>query len=289
MYYHVRITQKSNVSHDEVKLDLTEEQLRDRFVGPYERGEPIIVNGKTIPPDDIDRIRIAVSKTDSAPLIAEARARDAASSVVVIGGPSLEWEAADLARDVTDEWIRGAPGHLARSRRDETSVVLTIPTEAKVQKAPPSKKVFVVHGHDHALKADLEVFLKDVGLQPILLHREPDEGRTLLEKFEHHADVAYVIVLLTPDDIGYPVSELGKHDSEPTLEYRARQNVIFELGFFAGKLGRSRVCCIYKRGVTLPSDLAGFVYKEIKDSIEEVGYTLIKEFRAAKLPIEMKS
>ena len=71
MYYHVRITQKSNVSHDEVKLDLTEEQLRDRFVGPYERGEPIIVNGKTIPPDDIDRIRIAVSKTDSAPLIAE--------------------------------------------------------------------------------------------------------------------------------------------------------------------------------------------------------------------------
>jgi predicted nucleotide-binding protein len=83
------------------------------------------------------------------------------------------------------------------------------------------------------------------------------------------------------------VSEREKQDFERDFEYRARQNVIFELGFVAEKLGRARVC-IYKQGVRLPSDLAGLVYKEIKDSVEEVGYALIKEFRAAKLPIEMK-
>src|SRR5687767_1493978 len=115
MYYHVRITQKSNQSHDETKLDLSEEQLRERFIDPYERGESIIINGKTIPPDDLDRIRITASEHDSGQLIAQARARDAASSVVVIGGPSIEWEAADLARDVTDELIRDAPGHRAAS------------------------------------------------------------------------------------------------------------------------------------------------------------------------------
>jgi predicted nucleotide-binding protein len=114
-----------------------------------------------------------------------------------------------------------------------------------------------------------------------VLHREADEGRTLMEKFEHHADVDYAIILLTPDDVGCGVAEMSKAESERSFEHRARQNVIFEFGFFAGRLQRSRVCCVYKRGVVLPSDLNGLVYKEIQSSIEEVGYALIKEFRAA--------
>lgn len=57
MYYHVRITQKSNSAHDETKLDLTEEQLRERFLQPYELGQPILINGKTIPSNDIERVR----------------------------------------------------------------------------------------------------------------------------------------------------------------------------------------------------------------------------------------
>ena len=283
MFYHVRITQRSNRSRDETKLDLSEEQLRERFIGPYERGEPIIINGKTIPPEDIDRIRVSASDQDSGPLIAEARARDAASSVVVIGGPSFEWEAAGLARDVTDELILGAPGYRAKTPR---------PSGARPRATADAKsrrKVIVVHGHDRALKGDVEVFLRDVGLEPIVLHREPDEGQTLIEKLEHHADVDYAVVLLTPDDVGCAAREMSHSSTEVPFEPRARQNVIFEFGFFAGSLGRSRVCCIYKRGVVPPSDLNGFVYKEIQSSIEEVGYALIKEFRAAGLQVEMKS
>ena len=280
MNYHVRITQRSNRSHDETKLDLSEDQLRERFVEPYERGEPIIINGKTIPTSDLDRILISCSETDSAPLIARAKASNAASSVIMLGGPSLEWQAADLAKDVTDDLIRGAPGYLASKPQG------TRKTATRTQTS--SKKIFVVHGHDHELKADVEVFLRDLGLEPVVLHREPDEGRIVLEKFEHYSDVGYAIVLLTPDDVGFPATQLSKKDTERQVEYRARQNVIFELGFFAGKLGRSRVCCIYKSGVTLPSDLSGFVYKELRHSIEDVGYALIKEFRAAGLPVKMK-
>jgi hypothetical protein len=73
MFYHVRVTQKSNRSYDETKLDLSEEQLRERFIDPYERGEPIVINGKTIPVDDLDRIRITSSEQDSRPLIAQAK------------------------------------------------------------------------------------------------------------------------------------------------------------------------------------------------------------------------
>lgn len=142
-------------------------------------------------------------------------------------------------------------------------------------------KVFVVHGHDNALKTELEVFLKGVGLDPVVLHRQPDEGATLLEKFEKHADVGYAFVLLTPDDIAYPRDEMDKPESARSVEERVRQNVIFEFGFFVGRLGRSRVCCLFKEGVTLPSDLNGLVYKKVDGGIEEIGFALLKELKAA--------
>jgi predicted nucleotide-binding protein len=127
-----------------------------------------------------------------------------------------------------------------------------------------------------------------VGLDPVVLHREADQGRTLIEKFEHHSDVCYALVLLTPDDVGCTVAEVQKPESERNFEFRARQNVIFEFGYFAGRLSRKNVCCVYKAGVILPSDLSGFIYKEVRNSIEEVGYALIREFRSAGLEVDMK-
>ncbi len=70
--------------------------------------------------------------------------------------------------------------------------------------------------------------------------------------------------MLTPDDVGFPIAETAKSEKDRKIEYRARQNVIFEFGFFIGKLSRKNVCCIYKEGVTVPSDLNGFIYKEVK-------------------------
>ena len=144
-----------------------------------------------------------------------------------------------------------------------------------------SNRVFIVHGHDDRSKAELEVILRDLGLEPIVLHRQPDEGRTIIEKFEHHSDVGYAFVILTPDDVAYKAQDDVLADGVRSKEWRARQNVVLELGFFLGKLGRSRVCCLYKAPVALPSDVSGVVYKSFEKSVEEVGYALIKELRAA--------
>lgn len=144
-----------------------------------------------------------------------------------------------------------------------------------------SGRVFIVHGHDNELKIELEVFLKNLGLDPIVLHRQPDQGATLIEKFEKHSDVGYAFVLLTPDEVACTVDQLSKPEKERKMEGRARANVIFEFGFFVGRLGRSRVCCLYKSGVTLPSDLNGLVYKKVTGSVENLGYNLIKELRVA--------
>jgi predicted nucleotide-binding protein len=113
--------------------------------------------------------------------------------------------------------------------------------------------VFLVHGHDSEVRHAVEAFLMKLGLEVIVLAERPNAGRTIIEKFEAESTVGYAVVLLTPDDI--VASSSGTEQIE-----RARQNVIFELGFFAGRLGRNQVCLLRKGDVEIPSDLAGVGY-----------------------------
>jgi len=144
-----------------------------------------------------------------------------------------------------------------------------------------SNKIFIVHGHDSTLKTDTELFIKEIGLEPIVLHRKPDESATVIEKFEKYSDVGYAFVLLTPDEIAYTMDQEPLKDIDRKKEKRARPNVIFELGFFVGRLGRNRVCCLYKGNVEVPSDLKGLLHKKVESSIEPVAYSIIKELKAA--------
>jgi len=150
-----------------------------------------------------------------------------------------------------------------------------------------SNRVFVVHGHNDSIKSELEVLLTSLGLEPIVLHRQPDQGRTVIEKFEQYSDVGFVFVLLTPDEVAYLVSQEQVPDAERVKERRARPNVIFEFGFFVGRLGRARVCCLHTGSVVLPSDLAGVIYKSFSTRVEEVGYAIIRELQAAGYTIDL--
>lgn len=121
-----------------------------------------------------------------------------------------------------------------------------------------SRKVFVVHGHNEAAKNAVALFLQRVGLEPIILHEQASAGRTVIEKVEvYSADIAFAVVLLTPDDVGSEASDASH------LKPRARQNVILELGFFIGKLSRTRVCALFQGNIELPSDYQGVVYVEM--------------------------
>jgi predicted nucleotide-binding protein len=144
-----------------------------------------------------------------------------------------------------------------------------------------SKRVFVVHGHDEISKTNLEVFLHENGFEPVVLHRQADEGMTVIEKIEKHSDVGYAFILLTPDEVAYLAAEKDFEEKDRKIELRARPNVIFEFGYFVGKLGRSKVCCLYTGDVSLPSDVSGMIYKKFEKSIEEIGYSILKDLRAS--------
>lgn len=150
-----------------------------------------------------------------------------------------------------------------------------------------SNKVFIVHGHDNELKLDVERFIREIGLQPVVLHREIDRGQTIIEKFEENSDVGFAFILLTPDEIAYTADQKDKKDTERKWEYRARPNVIFEYGYFIGKLGRERVCCLSKGNVTVPSDISGLLYKSINNTVDEQGMAIIRELRAVGYTINM--
>jgi len=128
-------------------------------------------------------------------------------------------------------------------------------TYQKESKLPiMGKGVFIVHGQDNEAKEMVGRFVDNLGLQAKILHELPNKGHTLIEKFEEYSHVEYAIILLTPDDLG------ASKQNPKTPKYRARQNVIFELGYFIGKIGRDKVCALYKEGVEIPSDISGVVY-----------------------------
>ena len=96
-----------------------------------------------------------------------------------------------------------------------------------------SKKVFIVHGRNNELKETVSRFLEKLELEPVILHEQPNAGKTIVEKFLEYADVSFAIILMTPDDKGGLIDE-----SADNQKPRARQNVILELGFLLGKIGR---------------------------------------------------
>jgi predicted nucleotide-binding protein len=154
-----------------------------------------------------------------------------------------------------------------------------IPTNIKdkieiKEKKTSTNKIFIVHGHNNEIKQTVARTITKLKLEPIILHEQIEQGRTIIEKFEKNSsDVNFAIILLTADDE-------GKAKIETDFKIRARQNVVFEMGYFLGKLGREKVFLLLENGVDKPSDLDGIAYVPI-DNADGWKLKLVKELKAA--------
>ncbi|MGZ4856263.1 MAG: TIR domain-containing protein, partial [Candidatus Angelobacter sp.] len=172
------------------------------------------------------------------------------------------------------------------SRIDELVPVTPVTTNhpnSPTQPLESNRKIFIVHGHDHGMKETVARFLGKLGLEPIILHERPDQGRTIIEKFEEHADVAFAVALFSKDDLGSSSVDIQKSTSKPIeslLNSRARQNVVFECGYFIGRLGRKRVAVLHADGVEMMSDYSGVIYIPF-DAGDDWRTRLFKELKAA--------
>lgn len=178
-----------------------------------------------------------------------------------------------VEEDVKDWFREKGDGFLSKTISKPGDVVRYI---RKILGLASGAKCFIVHGHDENSKYELKNYLQNKLKfpEPVILHEQPSLGRTIIEKFEEESrDADLVFVLLTPDDKAAPVKASNAE------KRRARQNVIFEMGYFLAKFGRKRgrVILLHKGELELPSDIAGLIYIDISSGIEAAGEEIRRE------------
>ena len=264
-YYHVQLKYseqtKTSVGtfYDSLKteqeLDLSEEEANE--LGKQYSDGCVFFKGKWIETSEIKEIEI----------------RETTVKSNTMWGPVFQSSTANV---VTRRFIKSRP------RKGSATPIESSKRETHTK----STNVFIVHGKDSVSKLELARMLEKLGFKPIILSEQPDKGRTIIEKLEHETiDVGFVFVILTPDDVGM-ARDLYEKKADG-LCYRARQNVILELGYFVGQIGRSRVCCLYKGDLELPSDIHGVVYKKFEKTIDECYRGIIEELKAAGYEIKI--
>jgi len=181
-------------------------------------------------------------------------------------------------------------GSVVVQGKEKEEVERCLEVEGKVAVArareATSNKVFVVYGHDTTAKTQLEAMLRRWGLDPLILDQLPSEGQTIIEKLETYTGkVDFAVVLATPDDEGH------KANRPDEKSYRARQNVVLELGMLLAKLGRSKVAILLKQSERMerPSDIQGLIYIPFKDDLaKDAAVLLAKEMAAQGYEIDVK-
>ncbi len=144
-------------------------------------------------------------------------------------------------------------------------------------------KIFIVHGHDTTSLEQLELVLRRLGLDPYILQNNDGQSRTLVEALEQqiYERSAFGIILMTPDDYGYPKSSPDA-DRQP----RARQNVILEMGMVMASLGRERMVILKKGNLEMPSDVNGIIYLEFNEHVKEVSTKLAQRIKSAGINLD---
>ncbi len=233
-YWHVRVQVKdprgkAPRENEVVVVDHDRAWVDARVLEPRRHNQPITISGRELKWPEIESVWISVSHVPSSALIQQIKARDASSSVLVIGGASYQWRAAARATDMTDELIDSPVGSM---------------TEDASTSAPAAdpKKVMVVHGRDEEARLAMFTFLRALGLEPqewgALVEATGSAAPYIGEVLDNAFGIARaVVVLFTPDDEaalrpGLRGPSEPDHETKPTPQ--ARPNVLFEAGMALG-------------------------------------------------------
>ncbi|MGY4879688.1 TIR domain-containing protein [Vreelandella aquamarina] len=245
--------------------DLTFDELKQQILTPWHSGRAFTVDGMIVKNiDDVQKIKITHTSQPKSHFAEKHNSRMRSSGI------------ADMATD-----RRLLP---LSSGKDYTHELLfkeqQITSTAGNVVLENSNNVFIVHGHDEQAKESTARFIGKLGLNAVILHEQPNEGKTIIEKLEKHTDAAYAVILFTPDDVG------SSSASSENFQPRARQNVLVEFGYMAAKLGRDRVCVLRKGNIEMPSDFLGVLYIDI-DSAGAWRLELAKELKVAGLNVDL--
>jgi len=188
MPFHIRLTTKSNPTDDEIKLDLSIEQLKERFLNPYNEGKFIVINGKSVSIEDIERIRINETEKYSEELLPKIKSERARSSVIVT--ISDEWYVTKEGKDVTDDFITNPPGHIIenqdkRSKNNKTSIGLITENRIFIQNRELKAMLFQA-SNNNTTKVTINSKVDEVGLDIRFMLTTKSEYQKLFQYWLKH-------------------------------------------------------------------------------------------------------
>lgn len=254
------------------KIDISE--IENDVIIPYLKGNQFQFNGYFLQAKEVKRI--AIKQTEKTTDILSKYENDNMPDGLVMYVSRESIVSYDkYTTDITKQTFSNA-----QKRLDSGSVL--VKTSEKTKALIDKTEIFIVHGHDDLAKVETARFIEQMGFKPIVLHEKASSGKTIIEKIEEYSNVGFGVILYTPCDVG------AKSATEPELQARARQNVVFEHGFLNGKLGRQNVCALVKGVVETPNDISGVVYVPM-DEHGAWKLALAKELRNSGYAVDMNS
>jgi len=273
MYYHIAVTsefcKRTSIRYPIYLLDIAENEVEKiyRIVREYNGGERTRIKGGFISNRQYPEMIIVQSEEKAEAFVKKQEQEFEIGGYFIADSRPLSDKFFTEKKDTEDDITAKVFDHVEKETQPKARLA-----DTDVVK---NKRVFIVHGHDEAIEVKASQLIKELGLEPVILHEESDKGQTIIEKLERCTDVGFGIILYTPCDHG---GEMGSDSMMP----RARQNVVFEHGMLIGKLGRGRVCALLKGDIEKPSDISGIIYKTIDDKgmwrievakeLDEAGY-----------------
>lgn len=293
MFYHVLVENDKkdkdgeNIQYYQLDID-DREKVLEKFVVQYLKGQTLRVDGYSI--NNACRFIVTQSESSLEEIIKQRKAMREFLKKWNENRFPRKPESPNISSEESDSIKEILKGILLDKRYvvditdkllEEAQNLLDTTAELgnKIPATYSNHKVFIVHGRDHNLLTQVENVLMKLGLDPIVLQEQANNGKTIIEKIEECTDVGFGIVLYTPCDEGRLKSEGGE------LKPRARQNVVLEHGYLMAKLGRERVCCLVSDDVEFPSDIQGVVYTSAKN-VGQWKYEIAKELKAAGFSID---
>ena len=272
-YYHIRVDyfdSKLGVNQTIYEYDYTDlDKVITKFLLPFVQKIGFFCSGTRMTRDEVRSVRVFKSGIKIHECLQHAyRSLPKGSFCVYSNEDMLPYHG--LVEDITSsvlEEVQMEVGYDSVIEKDSNSQFAS--------ERLNSNRVFIVHGHAESVINDVARTIEKLGLESVILREQPSSGKTIIEKFESCAkDARFAVVLLTADD---------KIEGEDG--FRARQNVVFEMGYFMGALGRSHVMCLLQENVEKPGDIDGVVYTQL-DKAGSWKLSLIKELRASGYSVD---
>lgn len=273
MFYHVLIETnekvgKSKTNKQIFEIDRTDKELLlSDIIIPFVKKEEFQFNGYFINTKDVVRLMVKTTEK-SARELSQYENDNMPAGIFMYVSPQDIFSYDKYTKDITKEIL------------DEAKKIKPVEITPVVNRnihTTDKTKVFIVHGHDKGAKEEMARFIEKLGITAIILHEQANEGSTIIEKIEKNSNVGFAVILYTACDFG------GKDTSN--LRPRARQNVVFEHGYFIAKLGRNNVCALVAPNVEKPGDIDGVVYLPF-DTNGGWKLSLAKELKSAGYDID---